>query len=381
MNHKINALTALLGFSLSLSAYALPTAASRTISGTVSAAGGHSLKGTVVIACPKGDCDSDDVKGAVIGTAKARADFTITGLDNVSYAIYAVQDNDGDEDVSVGDWVDRNLLAEQPAPLQKVGATNVKLELVEVKKAAPAPTAPPAQSSSAKPAAPASGPATAQRGYITGTVVNEQGVPLPNVEVVADNTLAYNSNLITHTDAQGRYSIDVRNAPVTFNVTASLAIKYDGHSASVHLVPENPATVPGGVGGVRNFTFKPKPVSQADPYGNLGCVFVEREAGNFDIDPAQVILTLTPVGKLADGSTGKVRQTKLVYSGGGWVAANVMWGTYKVTGTMNGRPIELRRRIPGMETYEWGSSFTGGFTRDYQSLQPNMFLEIRLPKG
>ncbi|WP_019588550.1 carboxypeptidase-like regulatory domain-containing protein [Deinococcus apachensis] len=376
-----NALTALLGLTLSLVAQALPAAsAPRTIKGTITAAGGHSLKDTVVIACPKGDCDSDDVKGAVIASGKARADFTITDLENVPYALYAVQDNDGDEDVSVGDWVDRNLLEEKEAALVKVGTANVKLELVEVKRAAAAPgTNTQPRSNTTKPAAPSA--TTAQRGFITGTVVNEQGVPLPGVEVVADNTLAYNSNLITRTDAQGRYKIDVRNAPVTFNVTASLTIKYDGYSARVDLVPQNPETVPGGVGGVRNFTFKPKPVTQQDPYGNLACVFVEREAGNFDIDPAQVILTLTPVGKLADGSTGKVRQTKLVMSGGGWVAANVMWGTYKVTGTMNGHPIELRRRIGGMDTYEWGMSYTGGFTRDYQSLQPNMFLEIRLPKN
>ncbi|BDP44025.1 hypothetical protein DAETH_39940 (plasmid) [Deinococcus aetherius] len=380
MNRTLKTLTALLGLTLSLAGQALASAP-RTISGTVTAAGGHSLKDTVIIACPKGDCDSDDVKGAVIDSKKARADFTIRDLDDVPYAIYAVQDNDGDEDVSVGDWVDRNLLAEKEAPLVRVGTGNVKLELVEVKRTATAPGTSAQAQSNSNTTPGASSAATAQRGFITGTVVNEQGVPLPGVEVVADNTLGYNSNLITRTDAQGRYRIDVRNAPVTFNVTASLSIRYDGYSASVALVPQTPETVPGGVGGVRNFTFKPKPLSQADPYGNLACVFVEREAGNFDIDPAQVILTLTPVGKLADGSTGKVRQTKLVMSGSGWVAANVMWGTYKVTGTMNGRPIELRRRIPGMETYPWGMSYTGGFTRDYQALQPNMFLEIRLPKN
>lgn len=218
-------------------------------------------------------------------------------------------------------------------------------------------------------------------GYITGRVVNEQGVPLPGVEVVADNTAAYDSNLITHTDAQGNYRIDVRNAPVTFNVTATLPLRYDGSTINVSLLPEDPQVVPGGVGGVRNFVFKPKPVSRQDPYGSLGCVFVEREAGNFDVDPAQVELTLTPVGKLADGTTGSVIKTRLVMSGSGWVAANVMWGTYTVTASMNGQPVELRRRIGGMETYEWGMSYTGGFTWDYQAVRPNMYLELRLPKS
>ncbi|MFB9994924.1 carboxypeptidase-like regulatory domain-containing protein [Deinococcus oregonensis] len=219
------------------------------------------------------------------------------------------------------------------------------------------------------------------QGFITGTVVNEQGVPLPGVEVVADNTFAYDSNEIAYTDAQGRYRIDVRNAPFTFNVTASMTLRYEGSSIRVDLVPENPETVPGNVGGVRNFTFKPKPVSQADPYGSLGCVFVEREPGNFSVDPAKVILTMTPIGTLADGTTGSVRTTGLVMSGSGWVAANVMWGTYKVTATMDGQPVELRRRIGGMDTYEWGMSYTGGFTRDYQAIRPNMYLEVRLPKS
>ncbi|MFC4427149.1 carboxypeptidase-like regulatory domain-containing protein [Deinococcus navajonensis] len=258
-----------------------------------------------------------------------------------------------------------------PAPVPTTPAPEPTTPAPDPTTPAPGPT-PPSEPT------PAPAPTT---GYITGTVVNEQGVPLPNVEVVADNTLAYNSNLITHTDAQGRYSIDVRNAPVTFNVTASMKLQYDGSSIRVDLLPENPDTVPGGVGGVRNFTFKPKPVSQADPYGSLGCVFVEREAGRYDVDPARVTLTLTPVGTLADGTAGKVLTTKLVYSGGGWVAANVMWGTYTVTATMDGQPLELRRRIGGMETYEWGSSYTGGFTRDYQAIRPNMYLELRMPRS
>ncbi|MFD1734078.1 hypothetical protein ACFSC4_27025 [Deinococcus malanensis] len=175
MNHNIPTLTVMLGLTLSLVAQALPAATtSRTIKGTVTAGGGHALKDTVVIACPKGDCDSDDVKGVVIESSKSKADFTISGLGNVSYAIYAVQDNDGDEDVSVGDWVDRNLAAEKPAALVKPGTANVKLELVEVKKAAAAPkaTTPQAAPNTTAKAGPG---ATAQRGFITGTVVNEQG--------------------------------------------------------------------------------------------------------------------------------------------------------------------------------------------------------------
>ncbi|WP_019587586.1 hypothetical protein [Deinococcus apachensis] len=107
--------------------------APRTITGTLTAAKGHSLKGTVIIACPNGDCDSDDVKGAVIESASSTATFTLKDLGTVGYAVYAVQDLDGDEDVSKGDWVDRNLLQDKEAVLTKVGTAGAKLELVEVK--------------------------------------------------------------------------------------------------------------------------------------------------------------------------------------------------------------------------------------------------------
>ncbi|MEF2280405.1 hypothetical protein V3W47_19095 [Deinococcus sp. YIM 134068] len=54
----------------------------RAISGTATAAGGHSLKDTV------------------IDSGQGKADFTLPDLDDVPSAICAVQDNDGDEDVS-----------------------------------------------------------------------------------------------------------------------------------------------------------------------------------------------------------------------------------------------------------------------------------------
>ncbi|PYE55404.1 hypothetical protein [Deinococcus yavapaiensis] len=109
------------------------SAAPRTISGSITAAGGHSLKNTVIVACPKGDCESDGVKGVAISAAGSSTTFVLSGLDDVPYAIYALQDNDGNEDVNAGDWVNREFLADGDVPLVKIGAKNVKLELVAVK--------------------------------------------------------------------------------------------------------------------------------------------------------------------------------------------------------------------------------------------------------
>lgn len=38
-----------------------PATFSRTISGTVTAAGDHSLRNTVILACPGGDCESESL--------------------------------------------------------------------------------------------------------------------------------------------------------------------------------------------------------------------------------------------------------------------------------------------------------------------------------
>ncbi|WP_019588613.1 hypothetical protein [Deinococcus apachensis] len=146
MKRTLPTLTALLALTLTLGTPVLaagsinrPTsagahpAASRTISGTVTAAGGHSLKNSVILACPRGDCDSEDLRGAVIQGTGSKATFTIENLDDVPYAIYALQDVDGNEDLSAGDWVDRTLLEDGEATLVQAGTTGLQLELVEVK--------------------------------------------------------------------------------------------------------------------------------------------------------------------------------------------------------------------------------------------------------
>ncbi|GGK92929.1 carboxypeptidase-like regulatory domain-containing protein [Deinococcus radiotolerans] len=219
---------------------------------------------------------------------------------------------------------------------------------------------------------------TPVKGFITGTVVNEQGAPLAGVEIDVDNTLSYDSNLVTYTDAKGQYRVDVRKLPFTFQVYAKLKVKYEGYTTAIELVPRTPNAVAGVVGGVRDFVLRPKPITPEDPYGNQGCVFIERAIGEYDIDEAQVLVTLTPVGKLADGSTGKPRTVHLLRSGSGPVIPNVMWGRYTVTATYQGQPLELRRRT-SPNNNPWNTSYTGGFVREYNITQLNMYVEMRLP--
>ncbi len=215
------------------------------------------------------------------------------------------------------------------------------------------------------------------KGWITGTVVNAQGQPVRGAEIQADNTLSYDSFLTTYSDAKGHYKIDVSVLPTTWHVSASMRLKYQGEVYTIALLPDNDGFVAGRVGGVRNFILKPKPLTASDPYGNLGTIRVEEEFGIDQVDESRVALTLTPVGKLADGSTGKSVTVKPIHTPDGWIVPNVMWGTYTVTAKVDGQPLELRRTAYGPDAGPWKSSFTGGFTREYYAVRPTMFLLMR----
>lgn len=214
---------------------------------------------------------------------------------------------------------------------------------------------------------------------VTGRVVDAAGQPVRNATVIADNTLFYNTNVIGYTDANGKYKLDISKPIGTWNVTATVNLKYGDYEVGIDLIPENPKLLAGMEGGVRNFTFKPKPVTSADPYGSLGHVIVTPSIDTYDIDETRIELTLTPVGKLADGSAGRVIQGRPRRTGDGALLANVMWGTYRVTATYEGQPLQISRRPrpDHNEDYAWGRSYTGPFVEGFYKTQPTLFLEVR----
>ncbi|GHF45556.1 hypothetical protein HNQ07_002279 [Deinococcus metalli] len=215
-------------------------------------------------------------------------------------------------------------------------------------------------------------------GFITGTVTNERGQPIQGAEVVADNTLSYDSNLITHTDARGQYSIDVHALPTTFNVLAKVTLTYDSLSLPIDLIPENPDEVAGIQGGTRNFVLRPKVITPQDPYGNLGMVFLEHRPGEYTIDFRTLDVTLTPIGPLADGTTGTPVTAHPIQSGSGWLVPNVMWGRYTVTVSMNGHLLKVRARR-AVNSDPFADAYTGGFWTDYFISRPSIFLELHDP--
>ncbi|WP_019011315.1 carboxypeptidase-like regulatory domain-containing protein [Deinococcus aquatilis] len=214
---------------------------------------------------------------------------------------------------------------------------------------------------------------------VTGQIVDTAGQPVKHATVIADNTLFYNTNVIGYTDSNGRYKLDISRPVGTWNVTATVQIKYGDYTVDIEMIPTNPALLAGTQGGVRNFTFKPQPATPAQPYGSLGWVIVNSAVGVYDIDETKIELTLTPVGKLADGSAGRVIKGRPLKAAEGALLANVMWGTYRVTASYEGRPLQISRRPrPGEdEDYVWGSSYTGPFVKGFYLLKPALFLEVK----
>ncbi|GEM46275.1 carboxypeptidase-like regulatory domain-containing protein [Deinococcus cellulosilyticus] len=221
----------------------------------------------------------------------------------------------------------------------------------------------------------ASGAVTAQqkvkKGFVTGKVVNAAGQPIVHATIYADNTLYYNTNVIGYTNEKGEYSLDIRQPAGTWNITAKMMLKYNGESIEIDLIPQNEDVVAGAAGGVRNFVYKPSETT----YGNLGVVNVRTALGFFP-DINKVKVTLKPVGKLADGTAGKTFTSGLTNTADGYIIKNVMYGTYDVTVTLDGKPLFVKKAASGGPDTPFQKSFRGGFWKDFYSIRPVMWLEI-----
>ena len=159
-----------------------------------------------------------------------------------------------------------------------------------------------------------------------GVVTNSQGAPLGGVEVYADNTLLYDSNLLASTDASGSYRIDLSSLNTTWHAGASLQTTFEGQNYEIFLAPDDDSQFATATGAVRNFTWK---VSGEKPsggtYGSVVYVYGDYSV-DFSLDDVE--LTLTPEGPLIDGSTG---QTLVAENVGGQID-DVPIGRYTVTG-------------------------------------------------
>jgi hypothetical protein len=160
-----------------------------------------------------------------------------------------------------------------------------------------------------------------------GQVTDAHGVPLAGVEVFADNTLLYDSNLLASTDANGTYRIDLSAFTTTWHAGATLNATFEGQTYAYSLEPSDDSVFAGVDGAIRNFTWK---LTGAQPgggyYGSVVYVYGDFATTDFLVDDVE--LTLTPEGPLIDGSAGQ----SIVQQPLGGEIVDVPIGRYTVTG-------------------------------------------------
>lgn len=176
---------------------------------------------------------------------------------------------------------------------------------------------------------------------VKGRVVNADGKPLAGALVTADNQLLYNSNAQARTDADGRYRIPLGMVAATYAVTAEFTTEYNGSTYSVELIPDDDSPFAGNEGAIRNFTFSLDRLDSSNGSGGSGYVLFYMMDLIHPLDPTavppdreDVTLTLTPVGKQFDGTSGgKPIVGKGTNSPNGFGLHNVPIGRYEVTAT------------------------------------------------
>jgi hypothetical protein len=179
-----------------------------------------------------------------------------------------------------------------------------------------------------------------ENGYVTGVVTDTKGQPISGAGIVIDNTLIYNSNLITVSDANGKYKVKLSGS-FTWMAYATFNKSYNGKTYKYDLHPEKDEGFTSD-GAVRNFSWKiagNKPGST----GYYGGMIQLQSAIGSPVMAEDVDFILTPDGPLIDGSAGQT----LTLRGGPprsatyFKLADVPLGRYKVKAKYNGQFLNL----------------------------------------
>lgn len=161
---------------------------------------------------------------------------------------------------------------------------------------------------------------------VKGYVRDVKGNSIPDVEIFADNTLLYDSNLLAVTDESGHYRIELPQIATTYRMGANITKEFNGKNFTFHLAADVDRPLAGSTGAVRDFTWK-----KFD-----GLIYIYNDFSSFDeslpeFNMSDLEITLTPVDPLLDGSTGQtlIKRGGPVSNGAG--VDKVPIGRYKAT--------------------------------------------------
>ncbi len=185
-------------------------------------------------------------------------------------------------------------------------------------------------------------PSTA--GVVSGLVTDTRGRPIADAAVVINNALWFNRNIVLQSRADGTYRYELP-ATDAWYVRGTTTVTSNGRTYTIDLKPDYPASFAGTEGHVVNLQWVmtgevPKDFGHDGFYGGT----VQMDAGwdLFDLDG--VLLTLTPVGPLLDGSAGQAINRTVVGTRGTDLLLDVPMGRYRLHATRNGVALKIRLR-------------------------------------
>ena len=191
---------------------------------------------------------------------------------------------------------------------------------------------------------------------VKGFLRNAQGSPIPGITINADNQLFSDSNLGAVTDENGFYRIELAQLPTTWVMSTSFSLEYNGKQQRFYLKSDVDKPFAGSSGAIRNFTLKDV----------IGHIEIHPDFWSFDdslpqFETTDLEITLTPVGKLFDGSAGKTITTNAeALSTGGHGVDNIPLGRYKISATWKPEghaPMPMQLRITGTSKFAQSLEF------------------------
>jgi hypothetical protein len=212
---------------------------------------------------------------------------------------------------------------------------------------------------------------------VKGRVVDSQGRPLENVQIVVDNTVYYNSAITSSTDTNGEYFVRLEDG--SWRVYAEMEHEYNGRTYEIDLMADTFNSFAGMDGAVRNFTWQlhgEKPEPLAGFFG--GDIYIYNDPMTEFYDTENVEFTLTPVGQLIDGSNGETIITKHGAPRTDYYSriVDVPLGRYEISGRYLPTGEQVLIRINGEG--EYGTSLTVDFEEELNYCTTCVALEVTL---
>lgn len=202
-------------------------------------------------------------------------------------------------------------------------------------------------------------------GYLTGNVTDPQGKPLSKATVFIDHTVITGNGPEVKSTADGSYKIQMINLAGEWVAKGYILKSYNDRVYKIQLDPENDEPFTSDEKPVRNFQWKLTghiPDLSLDLYYG-GTMELSRDPNMYDlVDAENIEFTLTPVGPLIDGSTGKVLklQAKKRYQS---EIKDIPMGRYKVTAVYKptGEQLLVRNAWDFDDDIQYDSSVTMDF--------------------